>query len=46
MTAQEKIKGRKIGILGMARSGMAAAKLARKLGGLPFVSDAAPQAAV
>jgi UDP-N-acetylmuramoylalanine--D-glutamate ligase len=46
MTAQEKIKGRKIGILGMARSGMAVARLARKLGGLPFVSDAAPLASV
>jgi len=42
MTAEERIKGRKIGVVGMARSGMAAAKLARRYGGFPFVSDAAP----
>jgi UDP-N-acetylmuramoylalanine--D-glutamate ligase len=40
MTAQEKIRGRKIGILGMARSGMAVARLAQRLGGIPFISDA------
>jgi UDP-N-acetylmuramoylalanine--D-glutamate ligase len=40
MTAQEKIRNRKIGVLGMARSGMAVARLAKKLGGQPFVSDA------
>jgi UDP-N-acetylmuramoylalanine--D-glutamate ligase len=41
MTAEERIKGRKIGIIGMARSGLAAALLAKRLGGTPFVSDSA-----
>lgn len=36
-----RIEGRKIGILGMARSGLAAAHLAQLRGGMPFVSDAA-----
>ena len=40
MTIEEKIKGRKIGIIGMARSGIAAAMLADSFGGMPFVSDA------
>ncbi len=39
MTAKDKIKGRKVGIIGMARSGLAAARLVRRLGGIPFVSD-------
>jgi UDP-N-acetylmuramoylalanine--D-glutamate ligase len=39
MTTKEKINGRKIGILGMARSGLSAAILAESLGGIPFVSD-------
>ncbi|MCK4301653.1 MAG: UDP-N-acetylmuramoyl-L-alanine--D-glutamate ligase [candidate division Zixibacteria bacterium] len=39
MTVEEKIKGRKIGVVGMARSGLAAAMLARRYGGEPFVSD-------
>ncbi len=39
MTAKERVKGRKIGIVGMARSGMAAARLIRNLGGTPFVTD-------
>jgi len=39
MTLKERIKDRKIGIVGMARSGMAAAQLADELGGKPFVSD-------
>lgn len=39
MTTQERIKERRIGIVGMARSGLAAALLAKKMGGLPFVSD-------
>ncbi|MEW5795126.1 MAG: UDP-N-acetylmuramoyl-L-alanine--D-glutamate ligase [Candidatus Zixiibacteriota bacterium] len=42
MTVQERIRGRKVGIVGMARSGMAAAKLVQTLGGRPFVSDSAP----
>lgn len=42
MTQLERINGRRIGIIGMARSGMAAADLAARHGGLPFVSDAAP----
>ncbi len=43
MTVEERIRGRKIGVVGMARSGMAAARLALEMGGSPFVSDAAPQ---
>ncbi len=39
MTIEERIKGRKIGVIGMARSGMSAARLALEGGGLPFVSD-------
>ncbi|MDH4157792.1 MAG: UDP-N-acetylmuramoyl-L-alanine--D-glutamate ligase [candidate division Zixibacteria bacterium] len=39
MTVEERIKNRKIGIIGMARSGMAAAFLADQMGGKPFVSD-------
>ncbi len=41
MTGKEKVRGRKIGIIGMARSGMSAAKLIKRLGGIPFVSDSA-----
>jgi UDP-N-acetylmuramoylalanine--D-glutamate ligase len=41
MTVEEKIRGRKIAILGIARSGVAAAILAKERGGQPFVSDAA-----
>ncbi len=41
MTADERIKDRKIGIIGLARSGMAAAYLASEFGGKPFVSDCA-----
>jgi UDP-N-acetylmuramoylalanine--D-glutamate ligase len=44
MTVQERITGRRIGIIGMARSGVAAARLAQRLGGRPFVSDSAPGA--
>ncbi len=40
MTVQERIKNRKIGIVGMARSGLAAAMLADEFGGKPFISDA------
>ncbi len=39
MTLQERIRDRKIGIVGMARSGMAVAMLADEFGGRPFVSD-------
>ncbi|MFH2035160.1 MAG: UDP-N-acetylmuramoyl-L-alanine--D-glutamate ligase [Candidatus Zixiibacteriota bacterium] len=39
MTLQERIRGRNIGIIGMARSGMAAARLIKRMGGTPFVSD-------
>lgn len=39
MTVEERIKNRKIGIVGMARSGIAAAILAESYGGKPFVSD-------
>lgn len=40
MTAVERIRDRRIGIIGMARSGMAAALLVDEMGGKPFVSDA------
>jgi UDP-N-acetylmuramoylalanine--D-glutamate ligase len=40
MTLKERIRSRKVGIVGMARSGLAAALLADKFGGKPFVSDA------
>ena len=39
MTIEERIKDRNIGIIGMARSGVAAAVLAESFGGKPFVSD-------
>lgn len=39
MTTEERIKNRRIGIVGMALTGMAVAFLAKKMGGLPFVSD-------
>lgn len=42
MTLSDKIQGRKVGIVGMARSGVAAAFLIRTTGGQPFVSDSAP----
>ena len=37
------IKGKKISIIGAVRSGIAAAKLANKLGAFPFVSDSGPK---
>ncbi len=39
MTVEERIRNRKIGIVGLARSGLAAAVLADSFGGKPFVSD-------
>jgi len=39
MTIQERAKNRKVGIIGMARSGLAAARLILSQGGTPFVSD-------
>ena len=33
------VEGKKISIIGAARSGIGAAKLIKKLGGVPFVSD-------
>ena len=33
------IEGEKISVIGAVRSGVAAAKLIKKLGGVPFVSD-------
>jgi len=39
MTIQERVKNRKVGIIGMARSGVAAALLIMDQGGIPFVSD-------
>ena len=37
------IKGNKISVIGAARSGVGAAKLVKKLGGVPFVSDLSPK---
>lgn len=34
------ISGKKISIIGAVKSGIGAAKLIRKLGGIPFISDA------
>jgi UDP-N-acetylmuramoylalanine--D-glutamate ligase len=42
MTLKERVYGRKIGIIGMARSGMAAARLVHRVGGIPFISDIKP----
>jgi len=39
MTMLEKVKGRSIGIIGMARSGVAVARLIKSRGGIPLVSD-------
>jgi UDP-N-acetylmuramoylalanine--D-glutamate ligase len=37
------VKGKKISVIGAARSGVGAAKLVKKLGGIPFVSDFSPK---
>lgn len=37
------LSGKKISVIGAERSGLAAAKLIKKLGGIPFVSDSADQ---
>jgi UDP-N-acetylmuramoylalanine--D-glutamate ligase len=37
------VKGKKISIIGAARSGVGAAKLVKRLGGIPFVSDFSPK---
>lgn len=37
------IKGKKISIIGAARSGVGASKLVKRLGGIPFVSDFSPK---
>jgi UDP-N-acetylmuramoylalanine--D-glutamate ligase len=37
------IEGQKISIIGAVRSGIGAAKLAKKLGAIPFVSDSSPK---
>lgn len=42
MTAKERIQGRKVGVIGMARSGMAAAILANRMGADVFISDVQP----
>jgi len=42
MTIRERVENRDIGIIGMARSGMAAAAMIQRLGGRPFVSDNKP----
>ncbi|MGK9477420.1 UDP-N-acetylmuramoyl-L-alanine--D-glutamate ligase [Melioribacter sp. OK-6-Me] len=40
------IKGKKISIIGAVRSGTAAAKLAKKMGAFPFVSDSASKQSI
>jgi UDP-N-acetylmuramoylalanine--D-glutamate ligase len=42
MTISERVKNRVVGIVGMARSGRAAARLIQRMGGVPFVSDIKP----
>ena len=42
----ERIQGKKVAILGMARSGLALARLVKDFGGVPFVSDQKPAAAL
>ncbi len=37
------IKGKKISVIGAVRSGVGAAKLAKNLGAIPFVSDSSPR---
>ena len=37
------VKGKKISVIGAARSGIGAAKLVKRLGGIPFVSDFSPK---
>ncbi|MBD3217455.1 MAG: UDP-N-acetylmuramoyl-L-alanine--D-glutamate ligase [candidate division Zixibacteria bacterium] len=39
----DRVINRPVGIIGLARSGLAAAKLLKRLGGNPFVSDAKPE---
>lgn len=43
MNRVDRIQGRNIAIVGMARSGVAAAELIKQLGGEPFVSDMSPR---
>ncbi len=43
MNRVDRIHGRRVGIIGMARSGIAAAELVQSLNGKPFVSDVLPQ---
>jgi UDP-N-acetylmuramoylalanine--D-glutamate ligase len=42
MNRVDRIKGRDVGVVGMARSGLSAASLILDLGGKPFVSDVLP----
>ena len=42
MNRIDRLQGRQVGIIGMARSGVAAARLVQELGGKPFVSDILP----
>lgn len=42
----ERIRGKKVAVLGMARSGLAVARLVKKYGGIPFVSDQKPASAL
>ncbi len=37
------VEGKKISVIGAARSGIGAAKLIKKMGGIPFVSDFSPE---
>jgi UDP-N-acetylmuramoylalanine--D-glutamate ligase len=40
------ISGKRISVIGAVRSGVGAAKLVKKLGGVPFVSDNAPESKI
>lgn len=40
------ISGKRISVIGAVRSGVGAAKLVKKLGGVPFVSDTAPESKI
>lgn len=46
MTLEQKIKGRRVGVIGMARSGLAAAQMIKKLEGTVFVSDSAGESSL
>ena len=40
------VSGKRISVIGAVRSGVGAAKLVKKLGGVPFVSDTAAESKI